>query len=50
MRASNAMLIGMLFYVGWLWAGHTGASPWRTGLFMALLGVVLVVVAIALGG
>jgi VIT1/CCC1 family predicted Fe2+/Mn2+ transporter len=50
MRTSNAMLIGLLFYVGWLWAGYTGASPWRTGLFMALLGVVLVVVAIALGG
>jgi hypothetical protein len=50
MRTSNAMLIGLLFYVGWLWAGYTGASPWRTGLFMALIGVVLVVVAIALGG
>ena len=50
MRASNAVLIGLLFYVGWLWGGYTGASPWRTGLFMALLGVVLVVVAIALGG
>ena len=50
MRVSNAVLIGLLFYVGWRWAGYTGASPWRTGLFMALLGVALVVVAIALGG
>jgi hypothetical protein len=50
MRSSNAILIGLLFYVGWRWAGYTGASPWRTGLFMALLGVVLVLVAIALGG
>jgi hypothetical protein len=50
MRVSNAILIGMLFYVGWRWAAYTGASPWRTGLFMATLGVVLVVVAIALGG
>jgi hypothetical protein len=50
MRASNAVLIGLLFYVGWRWAGYTGASPWRTGLFVSLLGVVLVVVAIALGG
>ena len=50
MRASNAILIALLFYTGWRWAGHTGASPWRTGLFVALLGVVLVVVAIALGG
>jgi hypothetical protein len=50
MRASNALLIGLLFYVGWRWAAYTGASPWRTGLFMALLGVALVGVAIALGG
>ena len=50
MRASNAILIGLLFYVGWRWAAYTGASTWRTGLFVAALGVVLVVVAIALGG
>ena len=50
MRASNALLIGLLFYVGWRWAAYTGASRWRTALFVALLGVALVVVAIALGG
>ena len=50
MRASNAVLIGLLSYVGWRWAAYTGASRWRTGLFMPVLGVVLVVVAIALGG
>lgn len=50
MRCSNAILIGLLFYVGWRWAGYTGASRWRTGLFVALLGVVLVAVAIPLGG
>jgi hypothetical protein len=50
MRTSNAVLIGLLFTVGWRWAAYTGASPWRTGLFMALLGVALVLVAIALGG
>ena len=50
MRVSNALLVGLIFYVGWRWADYTGASPWRTGLFMALLGVALVLVAIALGG
>jgi VIT1/CCC1 family predicted Fe2+/Mn2+ transporter len=50
MRVSNALLVGLLSYVGWLWAGYTGASRWRTALFMALLGVALVLVAIALGG
>ena len=50
MRVSNALLIGLIFYVGWRWASYTGASPWRTGTFTALLGVALVFVAIALGG
>jgi VIT1/CCC1 family predicted Fe2+/Mn2+ transporter len=50
MRTSNALLVGLLSYVGWLWAGYTGASRWRTALFMALLSVALVLVAIALGG
>ena len=50
MRASNAVLIGLLFVVGWRWATHTGARPWATGLFMMLLGVALVLVAIRLGG
>ena len=50
LRASNAVLIGLLFYVGWRWAAYTGASRWGTGLFMMLLGVALVAIAIALGG
>jgi hypothetical protein len=50
LRASNAILIGLLFYVGWRWASYTGATPWRTGLSMLLLGVALVLIAIALGG
>jgi hypothetical protein len=50
MRASNAILIGLLFYVGWRWAGFIGASPLRTALSVSLIGVALVVVAIALGG
>jgi len=50
LRASNAVLVGLLFYVGWRWGAYTGASPSRTGLFMMSLGVALVIVAIALGG
>jgi hypothetical protein len=49
-RVSNATLIALLFYVGWRWAAYTGASPWRTATFMALLAVGLVAVAISLGG
>jgi len=50
LRASNAVLVGLLFYVGWRWGAYTGASPSRTGLFMMSLGVALVIIAIALGG
>jgi hypothetical protein len=50
LRVSNVLLLGLLFYVGQHWAAYTGAHRWRTGLLMLLLGVVLVLVAIALGG
>jgi len=42
LRVSNALLIGLLFYAGWRWAGYTGSARWSTGLVMALLGVALV--------
>jgi len=50
LRVSNAVLVGLLFFVGWRWAAFTGASRWGTGLFMMLLGIALVAIAIALGG
>jgi hypothetical protein len=50
LRASNGILIGLLFYVGWRWAEYTGASRWGTATLMLVLGVALVLVAIALGG
>ncbi len=50
LRASNAVLIASLFYVGWRWASYTGASHWWTGLTVLSLSVALVGVAIALGG
>jgi hypothetical protein len=49
-RTSNAVLLGLLFAAGWRWAEYTGASRWRTGLFMLVLGVLLVAIAIAMGG
>jgi VIT1/CCC1 family predicted Fe2+/Mn2+ transporter len=50
LRASNFVAIVMLFAAGYWLAGHGGYSPWRTGLSMVLLGVLLVTIAIALGG
>jgi len=49
-RLSNLIAIVMLFVCGYALAKHGGLSPWRTGLSMVLLGVVLVGIAIALGG
>ena len=50
LRISNALLLSMLFATGWLWARHTVAKPWLAGLVLLLGGVLLVGVAIALGG
>jgi VIT1/CCC1 family predicted Fe2+/Mn2+ transporter len=50
LRFANLIQITLLFFVGFQWAGHTGANPWRTGLVIVLLGVSMVAVAVALGG
>jgi VIT1/CCC1 family predicted Fe2+/Mn2+ transporter len=50
LRASNLVAIAMLFGVGFLLARHGGYRPVLTGTSMVLLGVVLVSIAIALGG
>jgi len=50
LRVSNAILIGLLFFVGWRAALHTLARPWLAGLGFMLIGVLLVALAIPLGG
>jgi hypothetical protein len=50
LRASNAILAGLVFAVGYKWGAATGMSPWGTGLSLATLCVVLVLIAIPLGG
>jgi hypothetical protein len=50
LRISNLLLLGMLFGVGWRWAGYTLARGWAVGLGLMLGGLVLVAIAIALGG
>jgi hypothetical protein len=50
LRASNALLIGILFWVGYRWAGYTNLSPLGTGLVLVALSVALVAIAIPLGG
>jgi hypothetical protein len=50
LRTSNALLIGMLFFVGYRWAGYTNFKPLNFGLALTGLAVAMVLIAIPLGG
>lgn len=50
LRVSNLVTVIMMFIVGYRWAKYADANPLRTGLWLALIGVVLVLIAVALGG
>ena len=47
---SNGVLILLLFVVGYWWGRYTDAPSWRVGLTAMLIGVFMVLVAVALGG
>jgi VIT1/CCC1 family predicted Fe2+/Mn2+ transporter len=49
LRVSNVVAIAMLFLTGYTFGRWVG-RPWRTGFLMVATGIVLVVVAMALGG
>ena len=49
-RVSAAVAIAMLFFCGHAWGRYAGLKPWRFGLVMVLLGLVIEAVVIALGG
>jgi hypothetical protein len=50
LRVSNAILLGLLFFVGWRAARHTLAKPWLAAATFLLVGMLLVALAIPLGG
>jgi VIT1/CCC1 family predicted Fe2+/Mn2+ transporter len=50
LRVSNAVLLALLFAVGYRAARLTLAKPWIVGSVFLLAGLVLVVITIALGG
>lgn len=50
MRASNAIAITMLFFMGHQYGRLTTRRPWVAGISMVLLGGVLVALTMALGG
>ena len=49
LRLSNVVAVAMLFLTGFTFGREVG-RPWRTGFLMVAIGIVLVVVAMALGG
>jgi hypothetical protein len=50
MRVSNAVALAILFACGFTLGRYSGGIPWRSGVAMMAIGVVLVAVTIALGG
>jgi len=50
LRISNGIAIIMLFMTGYSMGRHAGYSPWRVGLAMVAIGLVLIGITIALGG
>jgi hypothetical protein len=50
LRVSNLLLLTMLFLVGYRWARVTQSNPWIVGSILLLAGLVMVAIAMALGG
>lgn len=50
LRLSNGLLLVMLFVVGYEWGRYANTSRWISGLVFLVIGVLLVFLAIALGG
>jgi VIT1/CCC1 family predicted Fe2+/Mn2+ transporter len=50
MRTSQAIAVLLLFVTGWRLGAYSGRSPWRTGLVMVAIGVVLSALTYVLGG
>lgn len=50
MRVSNSIAILLLFIGGWILARYGGFKKFRTGLYMALIGIGMVFLTISLGG
>ena len=49
-RLSNVVSFTVLFLAGYRWGRYTGANPWKTGLLLFGAGVIMIAVAIPLGG
>jgi VIT family len=49
LRISNFIAVALLFLTGFTFGRHVG-RPWHTGILMVVIGIVLVAIAIILGG
>jgi len=50
LRVSNLILMGLLFFAGYKWAEYVGINRFLAGTAMVGIGLILVAVAIPLGG
>ncbi len=50
LRLSNAVLVLLLFITGYWWGRFTDVRPWGVALTVTALGLIMVALAIALGG
>jgi hypothetical protein len=50
LRLSNIVSFTMLFAAGYVWGRYTGANPWRIGLLLFAAALIMVLIAIPLGG
>lgn len=48
LRVSNVVILAMLFIVGFRWGKRLHANPWRSGLALLVLGLLLVSVSLAM--
>lgn len=49
-RLSNIISFIVLFSAGYLWGRYTRANPWKTGLLLLGAGLIMMLIAIPLGG
>jgi VIT1/CCC1 family predicted Fe2+/Mn2+ transporter len=49
-RLSNMISFIVLFFAGYHWGKYSGINPFKTGLLLLGIGIVLALVAIPLGG
>jgi len=50
LRIANFVQLGLLFLVGYGWAHYSGTNPWHAGAVVSVVGVLLIFIAVALGG